>query len=95
MKLDELKILTPSVSPIEGGGYQLNWNYGDRHIEVEYPPFNPKEPIGEVGWLADDETGQMVSEDLPWGKAHEKITQLLRWLLSGGDVKELEQEATE
>ena len=50
---------SPGVFPVPGGGVQLEWQFGDRYLEIEFAP------DGSAGYLAVSETGEKDERDLP------------------------------
>ena len=70
--LSKLRFTEPSVVPIDGGGLQLEWNVGSKHLELEFPN------ITDVVFLKDD-NGIMDSGTVSVTEI-DKIQDLLNWL---------------
>lgn len=74
----------PFVCPITGGGVQLEWNIGNRHLELEFAP------DGCLTWLTEQEGGTMDTGECPFRDtestyaAAEKVKALLSWVTGEG-----------
>lgn len=75
------------VCPIEGGGLQIEWDYGDRHLEIEWVDPDTVVALWNGGRI-ECKTAEFRSTDV------ERIVGLLKWLLrteerTNGNVPEV------
>ncbi len=66
---------TPFVCPIEGGGLQIEWDLGKRHVELEFEDADTVVALWQDG---DD----MHTSEFPASHV-ERVVGLLKWLLRG------------
>jgi len=71
-RIVELEKARPFVTFIEGGRLQLEWDNGDRHLEIEF---------GDANWLTQKgdvmESGDLDSED---GDSCQQLRDMLNWV---------------
>lgn len=58
-ELDIHDLPGPRIVPVPGGGVQLEWQLGDRYLEIEVAP------DGSAGYLAVSDTGEEDEQEFP------------------------------
>ncbi len=69
----------PQISPVPGGGIQLEWHTPTRELEME------AHPNGTISYVAVDEHEEMTEGDLERGQADD-MQLLIRWLMGRADM---------